>query len=239
MGNRIEKTYGRFFKYIKIFANPLKKVIIQTECRIHKYINIQALEILKNDNYTDAYNFYSDFITNINDGAVWADQDFKSSGHFYNPEKKRGLYGNTHALSLATEYYQNALELWKSGNLEKSMFFLGASIHIVQDMTIPQHANIKLLENHRQFENFIKRTYLNSPKFTVSVGGYYISGIEEAVKCNARNAIKIYSRLKNIKNSNQRYYAISKFTIPLAQKTSAGCFLLFYRDTSRQVPDTL
>lgn len=233
MQNVIEKVYGRFFRYIKIFANPFKKVIIHTECQIHKYINSQALIILKNDLYTDAYMFFSDFIVSINEGAVWADQDFKSSGHFYNPDKNRGLYGNADALSLSMEYYLNAIELWKAGNLEKSMFFLGASIHIVQDMTIPQHANIRLLDNHRQFENFIKETYLDSPKFVASRGGYYISSIEEAIKCNARNAIKIYTKLKSIEDNHLRYYTISKFIIPLAQKTSAGCFLLFYKDVGK------
>lgn len=232
MPTKIEKVYGKIFMYVKRFANPFKKAIIQTECKIHQYINIQALEILKNDNYSDAYNFFSDFISDINEGAVWADQDFKSSGHFYNPDKNRGLYGNTNALSLSKEYYDQALELWRSGNLEKSMFYLGACVHIVQDMTIPQHANIRLLDSHRQFENFIKRTYLSSPRFIASKGGYYISSIEEAVRCNARNAIKIFTRLKAIEDNIQRYYTISKFIIPLAQKTSAGCFLLFYKDTS-------
>jgi len=46
-------------------------------------------------------------------------------------------------------------------------------------MTVPHHANVRLLDNHRQYENFIKRTYLNTPRFTVDRGGYYLSGIEE------------------------------------------------------------
>ncbi|MCX7711649.1 MAG: zinc dependent phospholipase C family protein [Clostridia bacterium] len=233
MTGKLEKAYGRFFAYIKIFVNPFKKVIIHTECQIHKYINVQALEILKNDHFLDAHSFFSDHIASINEGAVWADQDLKSSGHFFHPEKNRGLYGNTNALVLALNYYQSSLDYWKSGDMDQSMFFLGAAVHIVQDMTIPQHANIRLLNNHRQFENFIKRTYRSTPIFSVSKGGYYVESIEEAVRCNARNAIKIYTKLKDIEDSKKRYYTISKFIIPLAQKTTAGCFLRFYKDVGR------
>jgi len=101
-------------------------------------------------------------------------------------------------------------------------------------MTVPHHANVRLLDNHRQYENFIKRTYLNTPRFTVDRGGYYLSGIEEYIVCNARNAIKIYSRLKDIKDVSKRFYTITKFTLPMAQRTTAGCFLTFYKDISKR-----
>jgi phospholipase C len=228
----IEKTYGFFFKYTLSAVNPFKKIVIRTECRIHKLINIQALTILKNDGFEDAYSFFSDHIFQINQGAVWADQDFKSSGHFYNPVKKRGLFGNKNALSLAVEYYTKALNCWHSNDTDKSMFFLGAAAHIVQDMTVPQHANIRLLNSHRQFESFIQRNYLYSTKFIANRGGYYMNRIEEFVKCNARVAIKIFLKLKDIENSEKRFYTISKFILPLAQKSTAGCFMRFYKDVS-------
>lgn len=69
--------------------NPFKKVIIKTECQVHKHINEHALIILKNDKFEDPYDFFMESIEEINHGAVWADQDFKSSNHFYNPYKKK------------------------------------------------------------------------------------------------------------------------------------------------------
>jgi phospholipase C len=233
MAKVVEKTYGKVFKYVLLAANPFKKSVIVTSCKIHKFINLQALEILKNDNYRDASTFFYDYIVNLNEGVVWADQDFRSTGHFYNPMKKRGLYGNKNALSLAVEYYSKALTNWKEGKIEDSMFFLGAAVHLVQDMTVPQHANIRLLDNHRQYENYIKKAYKSSPEFVTHRGGYYVDSIEEAVKCNARVAMKIYSKLRYIHDDLKRYHTIAKFTLPLAQKTTAGCFLRFYKDTGR------
>ncbi|MFZ5988482.1 MAG: zinc dependent phospholipase C family protein [Bacillota bacterium] len=234
MAGKLERTYGKFFKYILFVINPFKKAVMRTECTIHKFLNAQALEILKNDNYRDAYSFFSDYITDLDRGVVWADQDLKSSDHFYSPIKKKGLYGNSNALALAVKYYEEAKKHWFLNDLSKAMFYLGAAVHLVQDMTVPQHANIRLLDSHRQYENFIRRTYQNTPRFKVYKGGYYLDSIEEFITCNARNAIKIFKRLKHIENDKKRYYTISKFTLPLAQKTTAGCFLRFYRDVSKR-----
>jgi phospholipase C len=235
MSSRVESFYGNILKYVRIAVNPFKKVVIVTECKIHKFINMQALEILMSDNFTDACSFYSDYIADLNAGVTWADQDLKSMGHFYNPFKNRGLYGNKNALTLGVEYYENALHYWKAGNTERALFYLGAAIHLAQDMTVPQHANIRLLDNHKQYETFIKRAYLQSPSFTVHKGGYYyMRYISEVITCNARNAIKIYSRLKTIKDETKRYHTITKFILPLAQKSTAGCLLMFYRDTAKR-----
>lgn len=233
MTTRVEKTYGKLLKYMRAAVNPFKKAVIVTECQIHKFINVQALEILKNDGFEDAYGFFSDFITQLNAGVVWADQDLKSMGHFYNPFKEKGLYGNRNALSLSAEYYGKALFYWKTEDIDNSMFYLGAAVHLVQDMTVPQHANIRLLDSHKQYETFIKRTYLHTPEFSTSRGGYYyMQCIAEAITCNARNAIKIFSKLKEIEDQEKRFYTITKFTLPLAQKTTAGCLLMFYRDVA-------
>ncbi|HHW48335.1 MAG TPA: phospholipase [Clostridiaceae bacterium] len=235
MKGKFEKTYGQFLEYLRIVISPFKRIVIKAECSIHKFINIQALEIIKNDNHYDAYSFFSDYIVQLNDGVVWADQDLKSLGHFYNPFKRKGLYGNKNAMTLAIEYYNKALFNWRNSDVETAMFYLGAAVHLVQDMAVPQHANIRLLDNHRQYENFIRKTYLFTPSFKVNSGGYYfMRHIEEAVTCSARNAIKIYSRLKNIENETKRFYTITKFILPLAQRTTAGCFMMFYKDASKK-----
>lgn len=233
MGSKFERTYGKLFKYALSAVNPFKKIIFQAECNIHKFINRRAIEILKNDGFQDAYSFFSDHIVELNSGVVWADQDFKSINHFYSASKKRGLYGHSNALSLGIEYYDKALKHWKIGDIDRAIFFLGAAVHIVQDMTVPQHANIRLLDSHRRFEEFIRQTYVNTPRYVVDQGGYYLSSMEEFIRCNAHTAMKIYRKLKNIRNEEKRFYNISRFILPLAQRTTAGCLLKFYRDTSK------
>jgi phospholipase C len=226
----VEYSYGKLFKYTMKAINPFKKAIITTECFVHKVINNQALIILKNDKNIDQYNLFSNYIAELNLGVVWADQDFKSSGHFYNPIKNRGLYGNTNALTLAKNYYTFAISYWNSGDYNKAMFFLGAAAHLVQDMTVPQHANIKLFKEHRKFEKFVKDTFYDAPEYLVYDKGCYLESVEEFVKYNSVCAIKVNKRLSHINDEEERYYALSKFTIPLAQRSTAGLFTMFYKD---------
>lgn len=225
-----ESAYNHILKSTFRIANPIKKSIIKTHCRVHKFINIYALNILSNDKYYDEFNFLIAYILDINEGAVWADQDFKSSSHFYNPSKRRGLYGNKSAMDLGIDYYSQALSLWQSGEYNESLFYLGAALHIIQDMTVPQHANIRLLDNHRQYETYVKRTYTYIEDFHVSTGAYLLDSIEEYIRFNARVAIRIYKKFKILTNNENRYYQTARCGLPLAIRTTAGAMVMFYKD---------
>lgn len=108
------------------------------------------------------------------------------------------------------------------------MFYLGAALHLIQDVTIPQHVNIRLLDDHRQFETFVKRTYQNVNAFQAYHGAYVLRTLENYMKFNARTALKIYKRYRSIENEESRYYHITKCTLPLAERTTAGAMILFY-----------
>ena len=225
-----ETTYGHILSTVLDIANPVKKRIIKTECEVHRIINIQALKILKNDGYAEEYVFFSSYISDIGQGAVWADQDFKSSNHFYNPYKKKGLYGRKSAMDLGVEYYNKSIKLWHEGKFNKALFYLGAALHIVQDMTIPQHVNIRLLDNHRQYETFVKRTFNHVRDFQVERGAYLLDSIEEYIRFNARIALKVHKRFKRITDDERRFHMVTKCALPLAKKTTAGAMVMFYND---------
>jgi phospholipase C len=140
------------------------------------------------------------------------------------------LYGRSNALALAVDYYADAVWLWKKQDPHKSMFFLGAALHLVQDVTIPQHVNIRLLEDHRQYENFVKRTYQNIDAFQAYQKAYVLSTIENYVKFNARTALKVYKRFRGVSDDEDRYYRITRCTLPLAERTTAGALITFYNN---------
>lgn len=224
----IEQSYDRVLKLIFNIANPAKKIIMNTHCAVHKFININALNILENDNYIEEFNFFFHYIEDINEGAVWADQDFKSSNHFYNPHTRKGLYGRKTAMDLGVGYYNDSIELWKCGKFNKSLFYLGAALHIIQDMTVPQHANIRLLGNHRQYENYILSTYKYVSEFQVESGTYILQSIEDYIRFNSRVALKFYRKFKSISDTKERFYQMCKCGLPLAERTTAGAMLMFH-----------
>lgn len=226
----IELTYDKVLARLFSLANPIKKKIIQTKCEVHKFINIQSIKIIKNDKYFKERFFFNHYIEDINKGAVWTDQDFKSSNHFYDPSKHKGMYGRKSAMDVGVEYYQKALELWKEERDSESLFFFGAALHIIQDMTVPQHINIRLLDNHRQYENFIKKTYKYMDVFKVDRGTHIMNCYKDYIEFNARVSKRIYKKHKHIKDSDERYYSFAKCGLPLAQRTTAGVMILFYKD---------
>lgn len=224
-----ELYYGKAFRSILKAVNPFKKKVIKTEAKVHQFINVHALNILKANDYIMEFNEFNRHIETINKGAVWADQDFKSINHFYNPTKKKGLYGHGNALKLTQKYYEISLNSFKENDIEKSMFYLGAAVHIIQDLTIPQHVNIRLLDNHRQYENFVKTAYDKVRDFGTLDKPIVFDEIEDFVRFNTKVALRIYKQFKKIKDDNLRFYKTTRCSLPLAQRTTAGCLIMFFR----------
>lgn len=234
--NFVEANYNRALKVFFSAANPAKKLIIRTHCAVHKFININALNILENDKYIREHNFFFNYIVDINEGAVWADQDFKSSNHFYNPYTKKGMYGRKSAMDLGIEYYTGSLKLWEIKQFNQSLFYLGAALHIIQDMTVPQHANIRLLDNHKQYENYIISTYKYVSEFQVESGTYLLKSIEDYVRFNSRVALKVHRKFKSVSDNKTRFYHICRCGLPLAERTTAGAMVMFFNDINSISP---
>lgn len=133
-------------------------------------------------------------------------------------------------MDLTIDYYNRAIKLFALGKLDRSMFYFGAALHIVQDMTVPQHANIRLLDNHRQYETYIKKSYEYIDEFQVDTGTYVLDSIEDYILFNTRVAIKMYDAFKNISNERDRFYRIGRCGLPLAERTTAGAMVTFYKD---------
>lgn len=229
----IERSYSFLYKRVVRAVNPLKKRVIKTECIVHKFINIQAIEILRNDGYEEIYSKLFNYIDDINEGAVWADQDFKSSNHFYNPYSKKGLYGNSNAKIECVTYYKRAIKEYFQGNLKAAMFYLGAACHLVQDLTIPQHANIELLHSHRQYENWVIRMHNKQQRFKIKKGGIYLKSIEDYILLNTKTALGAHKKYSNIKSEHIRFYKITSIVLVMAQRTTAGLMYNFFYDIRR------
>lgn len=229
MRKRIENVYGKALSGTFKAVNPVKKSIINTDCEVHIFIQSNALEILKNEGYLRQYKFFENYLPQINKGLVWADQDFKSYHHFYNPYLKRGKFGyEENALTLINKYYNKSIKFFALNKLELSLFYFGAACHILQDLTIPQHAKGKLLDNHRQFEIYVKNNYMSISRFKAKDGMIKKNSIEEYVNYNSKQAIsydKMYESVNSLKN---KFYMLSTKCLPLAQKTTAGFLIMFF-----------
>lgn len=231
MKKRLENVCSTALSGTLKVVNPIKKTIIKTNCEVHLFIQKNALDILKHSQYIDEYNLFIKYLPQINRGLVWADQDFKSYSHFYNPRESKGLYASEYnALDIAKFYYKQALIYYRNGKYEKSMFYFGASCHIIQDLTIPQHAKGKLLDNHRQFELYVKSNYKKIKRFKSYEEPLILNSVEEYANYNSLNALKIDYIHRNINDLNTKFYLIALNAIKLAQTSTAGYMIMFYND---------
>lgn len=226
----LEKLYSYVFKKILKTVNPVKKRIMKAECIVHKFINTQSLIILKNDGHMEAYALMQSYISDINAGVVWADQDLKSNNHFYNPHRNKGLYGSSDAKKECISYYTRALNEYCYGNIKASMFYLGAACHLIQDLTVPQHANVNLLNNHKSYENWVIRTHRHYDEFKLKEGGIYFNSLTHYIDFNSKEAINIYNRNSHVEDNQVRFHIITSKVLTMAQATTAGLMLKFYKD---------
>lgn len=232
----LEKSYSYIFKNVLRVINPVKKRIMKTECEVHKFINNQSIKILKNDGHMEVYKLMHLYIDDINAGVVWADQDLKSSNHFYNPHTDKGLYGNSNAKKECISYYIKALNEYFHGNMKNAMFYLGAACHLIQDLTVPQHANIRLLNNHRSYEKWVIRVHKHHDEFKIKRGGIYHNSLKHYIDMNSKKAINTYEKYSHEKNRYKRFYKITSIVLIMAQRTTAGFMFKFYKDIEKIKP---
>ncbi|ARC85125.1 phospholipase [Clostridium argentinense] len=229
MKRKIENTYGYTLKFLLYAVNPIKKKVKKTECIVHQFINEEALEILRNDGYEKQYKFFKKYIKILNKGVIWADADFKSANHFYHHEDGRGLYGCSNALIECESYYNKALKNIQCNNIPKAIFYLGAACHLIQDTTVPAHANVNL-RNHKSFETWAIRLIQNGYTHPIKQGAINYNAVEEYIKENTKYSNRIDSTYRNIINKNQRYAKILDKVLLKANQSTAGFLLMFYND---------
>lgn len=227
---RVENSFGKTLRGIFYTINPIKKKIIKTYCIVHKFINMQAIDVLYNEGFKDEAAFYKKNIKALNEGVTWADQDFKSSNHFYHVNKEKGLFGFSNLLLELKKYYGRATSYYKEGDIYRSMFFLGVCCHMIQDATVPQHTDNRLLKDHRKFEQWIISKLLLDFSFTAKDGMIQYNNLEDYVKNNsafARATINKYGALTNLE---EKYYKVSVEIIREAEKTTSGLLKRFYME---------
>ena len=231
MNNRVEKVCGRLISQTFRVINPIKKKIINTSCEVHLFIQSSALDVLREEGYDKQVQFYKNFEPYINKGLVWADQDFKSYFHFYNPKDRRGMYGHsTNAMTLANTYYKNALYFISKDDYMNGMAYFGAMCHLIQDVTIPQHAKRKLLDSHKQFETYVKLNYKKIKRFKTKEGPLVYKNISDYIDFNSRSALNFDYMYKDINDYNIKFYLVAYNALNLSQRSTAGCMLMFYDD---------
>lgn len=213
--------------YAKAYRPQLPVQIITGAGITHLFCNLQAIEILHNDNHSRVANLFSHFINQLEAGVIWADKGFKSMAHHYHPKTLTGKWHWYNAKHVFEEYLNKAIELWKKKQHEKSMFYLGAASHLLQDMCVPHHSQCVILDGHQEYEKWAET---HRDEYRVYDQGLYlkIKNPGDWIQHNALSSFNYFPYV-NTGSSAQSYHHATNRLLPLAQRSTGGFWLYFYQ----------
>ena len=161
------------------------KKVIRPLFQIEKHIDLvyETSLLLKNDGKEGLYHFINS--NNEERGKTYRelleagtrDADIPFSGgyifqlfHFHHPWTHRGYLFARSSADETVSIFTQAVDLWKAGDKAEAIYQLGRSLHLVQDIFVPQHAGITAFNGHRQLEIWLTD---NWKPYQVTSGGYY------------------------------------------------------------------
>jgi len=221
----IGQTLGKVTKLLLASAGPLQ-YFLDTPGETHVHCLEKAYITLKRDGKEDVARLFEAHHSTLSNGLYWADRGWKNVNHFYSQPDKHVLISWPGATAECQYYFNKALT-FSSKNVEKSMFFLGAALHLVQDMCVPHHSLGIVFDGHKEFETWATQNWDKFP----AISGRYIPFLHPAqwIDHNASISGPLYPLVSQEKGcSEESYYKASKILIPLTIATSAG-FLNFAR----------
>lgn len=224
LGNRIAESL-RAQTLVRWVGIPFQR-FFDTKGGTHKFLTEKAVEILRSDGFAEAHAFLSGWLDTIVRGNYWADTLWMNATHHYNPKTKRGLWIWTGAAEQIRNWWNQSLSQWRKGNLEKSLFMLGACLHIVQDCCQPFHSNGIALGRHQKYEKWADT---HKEDYGVSEGGLYGVSLkaEGWAVANAEASCMYLDDVASMEET--RMDKATRVLLPRAMQTSAG-FLNYFME---------
>ena len=222
----IGQTLGKMTKLLLATAGPLQ-YFLDSPGVTHVHCLEQAYIALKHDGKEDVVRLFNAYHSTLTKGLYWADRGWKNANHFYSHPDKHGIISWPGATTECQYYFNRAFTFFPT-NVDKGMFFLGAALHLVQDMCVPHHSLGIVFDGHKEFETWAS---LNWHKFPATSGMYLpFSHPAQWIDHNASISAPLYPLVsQNEGCSEKSYKKASEILIPLTIATSAG-FLNFARN---------
>lgn len=226
LGNRIAGSL-RAETLVRWLGIPFQK-LFDKKGGTHRFLTEKAVEILRSDGLTEAATFFAGWLDTIICGNYWADTLWMNATHHYNPETRRGLWIWAGAADQIRNWWNQAVNQWSKGNEAKSLFFLGACLHIVQDCCQPFHSNGLVFGGHQKYERWADE---HKEDYVVDEGGMYGVSLK-AEGWAVANAEASCGYLGHVASKQESLMdAATRVLLPRAMRTSAGFMNFFLEKT--------
>lgn len=215
----ISQTLSKMTKLLLASASPLQ-YFFDSPGVTHVQCLKQAYIVLKSDGKEDTASLFKAYHSMLAKGLYWADRGWKNVNHFYSHPDKQGITSWPGATA-ECQYYFNKAFIYFPKNVNKGMFFLGAALHLIQDMCVPHHALGILFDGHKEYETWATQ---NWDRFSTPCGAYLeFSHPAQWIEHNASLSKPLYPLVSQKEAcSEESYHRASEVLIPLTIATSAG-----------------
>ncbi len=115
------------------------------------------------------------------------------------------------------------------GETQGSCIFLGAAVHLAQDVCVPFHTIPQLLIGHRMFEEYAERHAIRFLDYPVS-GPEGVGDVEKTVKENSLFSSAYLPEL--LKHGESAYDNVLEVVTPQALWTTRQIFSTFIQDVA-------
>ncbi|MDA8334930.1 MAG: zinc dependent phospholipase C family protein [Peptococcaceae bacterium] len=218
-----KKAYWAGARALLAATGPLQN-LVDPPGVTHLFINQQALGILRDDGLTKQAEFLGLHLGWMQRGVSWADAGWKNVAHYFDPESGRGMQLWPGAAGECDRYFGRAAACWRRGRLDRSLFYLGAAVHLVQDLCVPYHSGRVPFNGHQVFEKWAEEHRLGFR----AAEGIYRRAPDPSGWVRA-NAMESYAYLPELlaRGDREAFHRVTGVMLPLAQATTAG-FLAFF-----------
>lgn len=192
--------------------------------KTHVHCLQQAYDVLCQDGKEDVAIYFRSYDAWLKKGLLWADRGWKNICHYFPNSVHWGLRWPG-ADAECQYYFQKALTVCQK-DVPKGMFYLGAALHLVQDMCVPHHAKGAVFDGHQEFERWAENN-LNS--FTARQSGLYMPFAHPSqwIRHNAAKSSAYYPLVSRERGCSEgSYFEAARTLLPLTVYTTAG-FLEF------------
>jgi phospholipase C len=121
-------------------------------------------------------------------------------------------------------FLKQAIKYGQKANLPNSMFYLGAAVHLLQDICVPHHSCNFLFHGHAEYEGWVKAHLNEYPLIPIYEEPLSNENMLDIFLNNAAKSCD-YIELVTEKASMQEYRTATQILLPLAQYGSAKMFI--------------
>ncbi|MHB8125551.1 MAG: zinc dependent phospholipase C family protein [Desulfitobacteriaceae bacterium] len=215
----IGQTLGKMTKMLLAPVGPLQ-YFLDSPGVIHIHCLDQAFNVLERDGKEEIAIFFKQHRLSLKKGLFWADRGWKNVSHFYQKPGRHDKLQWPGATSECQYYFNKGFAVFPKDS-SKGMFYLGAALHLVQDMCVPHHSLGIIFDGHKEFENWAT---LHWHKY-IDTDGIYLPFEHPVqwIKHNANSSAPLYPLVSLIQGcSESSYQKAAEKLIPLTIATTAG-----------------